>query len=66
MAVDPSLIEDYSTYQKIEGDRPKGMKRHCCPFCDGDTHSGSWSPDTCEDCGAVEFFGAWTRDKIKE
>ena len=41
---------------------PKGMKTNCCPFCDTKTESGSWSPETCPDCGAVYFFNAWTRD----
>lgn len=66
MAVDRSLItihdDESGHYEKIEGMSPKGMIVNCCPFCDGHIQGGSWTPDTCVDCGAVYFFNAWTRD----
>lgn len=39
-----------------------GHKVNCCPFCDSRTHDGSWTPETCTECGAVYFFNALSRD----
>lgn len=54
--------EDGRRYKCIEGMSPEGKLVNRCPFCDGWVSSGSWSPEVCEDCGAVYFFGAWTLD----
>lgn len=68
MAVPKSLIkirthEDGSKYEWIDcpGILPN-TKVNCCPFCDSPTSSGSWTPETCTECGAVYFFNAWSRD----
>lgn len=47
--------------RQIFGD-PEGMKVNCCPFCDTLTTGGSWIPDSCPNCGAIEFMESWTRN----
>ena len=35
-----------------------------CGLCGSkDISSGSWSPDRCENCGAIESVGEWYIDK---
>jgi rubrerythrin len=68
MAVSKKYIEDRIENGKkflfidiSHGNLP-GMKPNCCPFCDTNTCSGSWSPESCPNCHAVYFFGAWTKN----
>ena len=57
--------DESGKYKKIEGFRPEGKLTNKCPFCDGETSSGSWTPDKCKDCGAVYFFNAWSVDIVE-
>ena len=43
------------------------MDTKTCPFCHShNIRGGSWIPVKCIDCGAVHFFGSWTREKMKK
>ena len=34
-----------------------------CPFCQSkDIGSGSWTPDTCRNCGATYFWREWHKE----
>ena len=54
--------DDGVKFERIQEKNIFGIDANCCPFCNCETSSGSWSPDGCVECGAVNFFGSWTRD----
>ena len=57
--------EDGTKYEYIE-ESDCNRLQNTCPFCEADTKSGSWSPETCSECKAVFFFGRWFRDLPKK
>jgi ribosomal protein L37AE/L43A len=44
----------------------KTNETEICPFCKSNRiYSGSWSPECCENCGAMHMLGIWLKDKKK-
>lgn len=66
----PDILEDNGM---LMSDEKKLLYIRCgmmCPFCYSmDVHGGSWSVDTCQECGAVFFFHEWIskeeQDEVK-
>jgi RNA polymerase subunit RPABC4/transcription elongation factor Spt4 len=53
-----TIREDGTKYESM---KDRGSKM--CPFCNSkNIGGGSWSPDTCRDCGATYFWSEWHRE----